>query len=312
MEIFEVNAHEYAEVVRTPYQAFNSSKFNELNKEKCDKIHYLLFRQGKYRLGLIAGAVNGHLRSPYSAPFGSFSYISSNLGIEYFDEAIDSLQTWARNQGLGKITITLPPSFYDSQFMTRQFSAYWRSDFKISQVDLNHFFDLNLFDENYPSLITYNGRRNLRIALASELNFAQLQLPEQKKLSYDIIRQNRESRGYPLRMSWSQVNETSTVIDIDFFMVSDSNGQPVSSAIVFHVSPQIVQVVYWGDLPGFSNVKPMNYLAFKLFEHYKRSGKNIVDLGPSTEASIPNLGLCEFKESIGCSITHKLTFVADL
>jgi len=33
-----------------------------------------------------------------------------------------------------------------------------------------------------------------------------------------------------------------------------------------------------------------------------------IDIGPSTENSIPNYGLCEFKESIGCDISPKYTF----
>ena len=34
----------------------------------------------------------------------------------------------------------------------------------------------------------------------------------------------------------------------------------------------------------------------------------ILDIGPSTENGIPNYGLCEFKESIGCSVTMKYSF----
>jgi lipid II:glycine glycyltransferase (peptidoglycan interpeptide bridge formation enzyme) len=69
-----------------------------------------------------------------------------------------------------------------------------------------------------------------------------------------------------------------------------------------------VQVIYWGDIPEFSKYKTMNFLSFNIFEHYKKSGLKIVDIGPSTENSIPNYGLCEFKESIGCSIAAKVTF----
>lgn len=37
-----------------------------------------------------------------------------------------------------------------------------------------------------------------------------------------------------------------------------------------------------------------------------------LDIGPSTENSIPNYGLCDFKESIGCRRSLKYTMVKEL
>jgi len=61
-------------------------------------------------------------------------------------------------------------------------------------------------------------------------------------------------------------------------------------------------------LPEFSEYKTMNFLSFSVFEYYKSQGIRIVDIGPSTENSVPNYGLCEFKESIGCDIAIKTEF----
>ena len=97
-------------------------------------------------------------------------------------------------------------------------------------------------------------------------------------------------------MTWEQVYETAKIINADFFLVNDME-KPIAAAIVFHVTHSIVQVIYWGDRVGYSEKKPMNFLAFKLFEYYKNVGIKIIDLGPSTLNSVPNHGLCEFKES---------------
>ena len=56
----------------------------------------------------------------------------------------------------------------------------------------------------------------------------------------------------------------------------------------------------------------MNFLSFHVFQYYKNQGIEIVDIGPSTENSIPNYGLCEFKESIGCDILIKTEFYKKL
>ena len=52
----------------------------------------------------------------------------------------------------------------------------------------------------------------------------------------------------------------------------------------------------------------MNYLAYRIFEHYYKEGIKILDIGPSTEHGIPNYGLCNFKESIGCSVSSRFIF----
>jgi hypothetical protein len=46
----------------------------------------------------------------------------------------------------------------------------------------------------------------------------------------------------------------------------------------------------------------MNFLSYKIFEYYQSTGIPYIDIGHSTVDSVPNNGLCEFKESIGCSL----------
>jgi lipid II:glycine glycyltransferase (peptidoglycan interpeptide bridge formation enzyme) len=113
-------------------------------------------------------------------------------------------------------------------------------------------------------------------------------------------------------MSWEQVKSTVRLIKADFFIVYSEKQLPLASAIVFQISKAVVQVIYWGDLQGYSELKPMNFISYKVFEYYKSSGKKVVDIGPSTEHSMPNYGLCEFKEGIGCRIDPKFTMIKKL
>jgi len=101
------------------------------------------------------------------------------------------------------------------------------------------------------------------------------------------------------------------VVPVDFFLVKKETDD-IAAAVVFHVADGIVQVVYWGDLPAYAECKTMNFLSYHLFEYYQKKGIRIIDIGPSTENSIPNHGLCEFKESIGCSIGIKTEFYKSL
>jgi hypothetical protein len=308
MEIHEVTATEYTAIIQTPYHVFGSAAFNNLNNNKCDEVFYLLFREGKFRLGIIGGTRDNVFYSPFSAPFGGFTYLSDDVRLKYIEEAIKLLNVWATEKKLSSIIITLPPLLYDSSFISKQVNCLWREGFEISDTDLNYSFDLERFDDKYTERIWYNAHKNLKTAMNSRLNFQECKTDEEKTLAYNIIYGNRESRGYPLRMTLQQVFDTIHIIPADFFLVYNETNTPVASAIVFHVSQSVVQVIYWGDLPGYSEIKLMNFLSFSVFKYYKTIGKRAVDIGPSTENSIPNHGLGEFKESIGCRINPKFKF----
>lgn len=312
MEILEVSPKEYAETIKTPYHVFGSAAFNVLNSNKCAGVFYLLFREGKFRLGIIGGIRDNVFYSPFSAPFGGYSFISGDIRIQYIEEAIRLLKNWAIEKRFSSISITLPPAVYDSNFITKQINCLWRQGFTISEADLNYSFELEYFDDDYQEQIWYNARKNLRISFNAGLQFRKCTTDDEKLLTYNIISKNRESRGHPLRMSWQQVNDTMLIIQSDFFLVYNGNPSPVASAIVFHVNASSVRVIYWGDLPGYPEMKLMNFLSFKVFEYYKTSGKKIVELGISTENSVPNYGLCEFKEGIGCRIDPQFTFIQKL
>ena len=308
MEVVEVSQKEFAEVINSPYHVFGSSVFNHLNAEKCDEIFYLLFREGKFRLGIIGGIKGSTFSSPFSSPFDGFSYVSSNVRIKHSDEALSSLLKWAHGKRLHEISITLPPALYALSFIAKQVNCLWREDFRITQVNLNYSFSLLDFDEKYIETIWYNARKNLRISFKAGLHFNKCIADDEKRLAYVIIKKNREIRGFPLRMTWQQLLDTIQIIPTDFFLVKDSNANFIASAIIFHVAAGIVQVIYWGDLPDYSRYKTMNFLSYSVLKHYSNTGIHTVDIGPSTEHSEPNHGLAEFKESIGCDIHPKYTF----
>jgi hypothetical protein len=309
MEILEVSVNEYAEVINTPYHVFGSAAFNNLNRNKCEEVFYLLFREGKYRLGIVVGKRGNSLYSPFSAPFGGYFYISQDIRLQYVEEATGLLKIWASEKGFSSISIILPPQIYEESFVAKQINCLWRNAFAFSVIDLSYSMDLSKFDGSYPDRIWHNARKNLRISMNSGLKFVICYDQTEKGLAYEIIQRNRESHGYPLRMSWQQVGDTVRLIQADFFLVYNDTQSPVASAIIFHVSEAVVQVIYWGDLPGYSEMKSMNFLAYKVFEYYKKSGKKIVDIGPSSEHSVPSYGLCEFKEGIGCRIDPKFTLI---
>ena len=308
MDFVQVTQKEFASIIKQPCYIYTSTDFNALNAYKCDCVHYLLFKDEHYRMGIIGGIKNNIFHSPFSAPFGGFSLLREDIRLTYIEDAIDSLTNWTRNHHFSGITITLPPCAHDQSQLSKYINCLYRKSFKVIKIDLSYYYNLEKFNDTYINQIWKEGRNNLRKSFVNQLTFNCCTNFNEKFIAFDIIRQNKEAHSYPLHLCFDQIIETSKIVDCDFFLVKDRHSEPIASAIVFHVSSEIVQVIYWGDLREYGNLKPMNFLSFKIFEYYKLIGKKMVDLGPSTCDSAPNYGLCAFKESIGCEITTKFSF----
>ncbi|PWA04868.1 hypothetical protein [Flavobacterium psychrotolerans] len=306
MEIIEVDSTYYDAVFSRPFHCFNAAAFNSLNGHKCDSIFHLIFRDTKIRLGIIFGLKENILNSPFSAPFGGFEYVNEEIRLQQIDAALEVLEQWAKTKKIQGIKIVSPPFFYKENFLNKVCNCLHRAGYGTTNMELNYQFSTHKLEGDYQATIWNNAKKNFKKALQSDLIFEKIDA-EKGQEAYRIIAQNRKEKGFPLHMTWESVATTMSVIPIDFFIVKKED-HAIGAAIVFHVSPKVVQVVYWGDLSQYSEFKTMNFLSYNLFQYYKTQGIEIVDIGPSTKNSIPNFGLCEFKESIGCDISVKTEF----
>lgn len=300
VEILEVTPEVFDATFLKPNHIFNSGAFSKLNESRFEKVYYLIFKDTKTRLGIILGLKDELLLSPFSATFGGFEFVSEDIKLYQIDAALLSLCNWASSKKCIGIKIIPPPFFYKEDFLAKVTNCMYRAGFETKNMELNYHFQTATLSDNYEQTIWYNARKNLKKANSFGLVFQKLET-SQGKLAYDVIAQNRTERGFPLRLSWEQLVATNTVIPMDFFLAKSAT-QTIGAAIVYHMTPSIVRIIYWGDLPEFSEYKTMNYLSFQLFNYYKEQGIKIIDIGHSTVDSVPNNGLCEFKESIGCSI----------
>jgi hypothetical protein len=308
MTIKEIQAGEYEKYLPDSCIIYARSVFNQLNSYKVDKVIYLLFQDTKSRFVMCFGVKENAILCPYSAPFGMIIPIKTEVSLSYYYEALKELEIYARESKYHHIRMVLPPAFYDDSCINMWINTLYNNGFTVKHIDINYQLNISNIDLNsYMDDIQHNARKNLKISLRSGLSLCKCLTETDKQTAYEVIRLNRESKGYPLRMTYSQVAETIKILDHDFFVVKVGE-VPIASAIVFCITEQIYQVIYWGDVPGYSQYKPINYLSYKLIEYYKQKNIRYLDIGPSSESGIPNFGLCDFKQSIGCETSCKFTF----
>ena len=300
----EVSFQEYKELFSSPQIAFDTVAFAELNKNKCQSVHYLIFRDTKIRLGLIVGEREPQLYCPYSAPFSIFES-NKEERLEHYEQFVQELKDFALKKGK-KLRIVLPPSIYGS-VVSKMFTSFMRANARLIYTDLNYHYPLYKF-AHYCDFLERSARKNFHNSEKVGFKFFKLNadIDCDVERAYHVIKQNRQERGFPLRMTLQNVLATRKIINADFFVMS-YEGIDVAAAQVFHVAKDMAQVIYWGDLPQYSHLRTMNFFTYKVFEYYSQTSIQVLDIGPSTEDGVPNYGLCEFKENIGCEITLKHT-----
>lgn len=305
MDIRLLSAKDFANVFAAPQHIYNTVDFCQLNSHKVRAVQYLLLEEGKTKLGIILGRRDEGLFSPFSAPFGGF-VANKTPSLKHIDQAVTALKTYARNN-LTIIRVSLPPLIYAPSLTNKTVHSMLRQGC-LHHVDINHHFCLDNFD-NYENCLKLNAKQKLRTALNAGFTFQHIDSGDTDgvRRAYEVIRLNRQQHGYPLRMSLDDVLATIKIVPADFFVMS-LNGTDVAAAQVYEASSGIAQVIYWGDREGFSELRPMNALAYHLFDFYHKRGTRIVDIGPSSENGQPSYGLADYKESVGCTAGLKFTF----
>lgn len=308
-----VTAEEYEKLVPDRRVFFNEPRFTELNREKAEEVHYLILRRdASARFGVILGKTGDMIKCPWSAPYSYPVEIKRNEKVESVDEALAALEDYCRGIGGKTVRFIFPPLFYDEHLLSAWVSAFYRTGYTVANLDLSYALDLDdLSREGYEKDLPEKGRKGLRKAKASGLTIQKCETDEEIAEAYGIIRANHDAKGRPTHMSLEQVMDTLKLVPHDVFIVRHG-ADAVVSEILYRVNDRIVQGIYTGTLDEFAQYNGMNFLTDYTIRYYHDLGYRILDKATATEDSVPNRGLCNFKESVGCRRSLKYTFIKDL
>lgn len=286
---------------------FHSSAFNELNAGRAAEVKYLCLQTSEFICGLIVGKRNDQWFSPFSAPFGGIEYVGF-IHKSTKAAVLRDLKEFLLQNSIFPLHVTLPPEGYSKELGCFDPVDYLNEGFIMKYSDVN--FHIELDGSDYSKKLQRNARKNLNQAVSFLPELILCSNDSMEEEAYEIIRQNRSEKGYPLKMSYSQIKETKKAVEMFFYIlrVQDAN---IAAALVYHISPRIAMVVYWGHLEKYNDFRPINALSWYLVNHYKDLGYKILDIGPSSEFGVLNEGLANFKRSIGCVQTQKMTIIYD-
>ncbi len=280
---------------------FGSKEFTLLNADKAEAVSYAVGYDEKMapRLGLILGYREGEWRAPFSAPFAEVAYNRPQA----LEHIYDFLVELVRQLAPSPLCITLAPGFYDPAMLPKVAGVITNLAPDKLRVEYNYHYPLSQFPD-FRANLDAGFRNHFNHALGEDF---ELEKTCDIERTYNIIAANRAHRGYPLAMSLDQVRETLEVVPADMFVLRHGPDD-AAAALIYHTTPTIAQVIYWGDSPGHEKARPMNILPYLVLKYYAENQPDIriLDIGPASSAGIPNTGLCRYKEAFGCRCELKL------
>ena len=293
MTITSLNKDEFFTNFQQTSNVFLSKEHLDIHLDNNKNCIYLV--NLKSNLGIFLGIHGEKARNPYAAPFGGILSKDNRTDWTTINEFIQDLTAYLGSIGIKNLLLSLPAPFYASNSSTKIINSLVIGNFSIKVTpEINsHILLLNHDKLNYPKNIKEIIRKTSRHGLAiSEVN------DEAEKLTaYRIVEDNRASKSRAMSISYSHLRSLDAVCDTRFFIVKNSNSEPLASAITFKSADSVVYAQFWGDNLIGRDLNAMDFLCVSLVDKFKYEGWSIFDLGISTENGTPNSGLLRFKES---------------
>lgn len=290
-----------------PNHFFNSVGFIEnLVKNKKNPKILGFFMKNKLIGYIYFGQNSSALESPYSSTLGGFETLKKSPSLEVIEKIVSGLIEWISKSEITTIEISLTYWIYTLNNSTHSYflNSLFRYNFQLSRVELTSVINLS----NWNLLATNrNFRRNLNTAVENELEFRVVSSEIEKQRAYDVIRRNRKEKDFPLHLTYDYIKQISEIGKVDFCIVVDKETIDVASAIIYTMNPNVVMVVYWGDLLEYRHLSSMPFLVTNIIKYYQQAEIKFLDIGTSTKDSTPNYGLTKFKSELGGEAVQKLT-----
>jgi hypothetical protein len=287
---------------------FFSLEFIKLQNIDISEGHcFFLIRESNNSIEGIGAFYLRHDASFNSPQRGSYGGLQIKKGssfskMNFFaSEVINILKNYSRVKR--RISIVLPPTSHDNHLVSNWNNIWKNLGFFEFNSELN--FSINIDESiDFSSLLHSSVKKHIKRCKRESLICKRVDLLEIKEI-YNVIKINREHRGFPVTMSLEAIEKTISCLNEKILLYGcyDSNHNLMASSIVYDINSDIDYVFYWGDLPNLNNgLSPISFLAEFIYNSSKDRKKKMLDLGTSTVNGVQNIGLITFKERLGaCS-----------
>lgn len=242
--------------------------------------------------------------SPLRGTYGGID--TGRADIRHLEAFLSDVETKLIEAGGREIQFSLAPFIHEPAKSATLMNVLWRRGFAVTKHDLN--FHVSIDAVPLVDKMERNNQKRVRKCIREGCVFAQCTGSEEYARVYDVICRNRESKGYPVSMTFAAIMEMKALFPDKWHFFSTSlDGECIAGSVCVQVARHVLYVFYWGDLPRAHALSPVAFHASHLYEWCHTHGMALLDVGTSTSGGVPNLGLMKFKERLGCHTSLKVT-----
>jgi len=287
---------------------FNTSEFFNLHKKGRAFYFQLCLGDPRQSVGVVhfTEIEPGSFRSPRRGTFGGFEF-NRPVRVEVIERFVDEVEQVLKENGARRIELLDPPAYFDACNAGVLANVLCRRGYVPQIPDLAYLLRIDggpLWEKLKPSRRQRINRCQLQGITAAQVG------PDRQKEVYDVIVENRNTRHFPVTMSYDAIQEmVHGFPDRMLFFGAFDGSKMIASSICVKVNSSVLYVFYWGDLSGYEHLSPVTLLAQCIYDNAQQARFNLVDFGTATRGGVPIYGLINFKREIGCFPSPKPTYV---
>ncbi|MGB7802170.1 GNAT family N-acetyltransferase [Buttiauxella sp.] len=244
----------------------------------------------------------------YTPVIGAFSHLEAVKSLSFIEMELLITQAahyLAAQEHMETLSWRIPPLYFNSEITHKLYNTLFRLGWKQNACELN--FHIPLCPAgSFREGLGKTKRNELNRLARTETSFNITSTPQDIAAIYQVISENHQARGYPMTMSLTALLELKNALPEALFFANLVRGETLlAGAIVLRLDRSSLYIFNWGESPAFRQESPITQLCEHLYQHAADHNYRYLDIGISTENSVPNQGLVNFKINIGCEISHK-------
>lgn len=243
--------------------------------------------------------------SPCRAPFGWIEF-NPALDVRHLDTLLDSIEAFARSQGLHRLRMTAYPFAYAPEAAQTLSQRLLFRDFTIDNSELSYHLPVNA--DPFDTVLHETERRRLNKSRKAGFEFRVEETPELETV-YHFVKSCRERRGFPISLPLIDFQDLFNRFPASYQVFTLRQRSKVAAlTVTVRINDRILYNFYPADAEGYQRYSPTVQLTEGLYTYCQQKGYGLLDLGISTDRGAPNYGLIRFKKNLGAQASLKLSF----
>lgn len=245
--------------------------------------------------------------SPLRAPFGSL-VVNKTIAPSILNEFLEIIIDWCRENGLKALKIKHYPNCYDPEGSVLIQNALFNNGFLLTNSDIGQYIEVDPASQEFSR----SARIKINKCKKAGFRFERLRISKIREV-FDLLKRCKDRKGYPTNMNLEELEDLVHRFPGHYLIFGVTDDEKlISASICVVVNSEILYDFSHGHVWEYGKFSPVTLLVEGIINYCRQEKYQILDLGLSTENSVINNGLYDFKSRLGSRASLKFTYTRKL